>query len=165
MDRVHEVRLPKHLSPLSCTVVQCVSMLPLFWCSFQWLSDLSFSLFSGSLRVTSSYMVCWFGLNGCTYRDCKRATKRRRNHTCENISTAHIHVTAPESQNTSFSVFCSTRIGNRYSVKPLRNIVFILSRQNKPKCSGQYFPKIVWLSIFDKKLTKCVFIAQPCRAG
>lgn len=66
-----------------------------------------------SLRITSSHMVCWFGLDCCTYWDCKGVTKRGRNHTCENQATAH-HFTAPESQNT-FSV-CSTTPNSQVTV-------------------------------------------------
>ena len=83
-----------------------------------------------SLRITSSHMVCWFGLDCCTYWDCKGVTKRGRNHTCENKATAH-HFTAPESQNT-FSVCSTTPNSQQYSAKSprkTRKSAFILSRQ------------------------------------
>jgi len=85
-----------------------------------------------SLRITSSHMVCWFGLDCCTYWDCEGVTKRGRNHTCENKATAH-HFTAPESQNT-FSVCSTTPNSQQYSAKSprkTRKSAFILSRQGQ----------------------------------
>lgn len=85
-----------------------------------------------SLRITSPHVVCWFGLDCCTYWDCEGVTKRGRNHTCENKATAH-HFTAPKSQNT-FSVCSTTPNSQQHSAKSprkTRKSAFILSRQRR----------------------------------
>lgn len=87
-----------------------------------------------SLRITSSHMVCWFGLDCCTYWDCEGVTKRGRNHTCENKATAH-HFTAPESKKIlSQSALLHLIVKLQYSAKPprkTRKSAFILSRQGQ----------------------------------